>query len=255
MTVLTAYATDIGNEKSTNQDSLSIQTAQTDRGTVVLAIVCDGMGGLQKGELASANVILSFRKWFEEELSAQLYQGDGPDEIRNIWEKIIQDQNRKIAEYGRQNSIQLGTTLSMLLIIGNEKYLIGQVGDSRVYCLGSTLTQITEDQTVVNLDIKKGILTEEEAENDPRRNVLLQCIGASKNLLPEYYSGTPKSSDVFLVCSDGFRHKITKKELWDTLCPSEITDEDDMRVKLERLIELDKERRERDNITAVAIKL
>ena len=74
MALMTAYATDVGIEKNTNQDSLSIQTAQTDRGTVILAVVCDGMGGLQKGELASANVILAFRKWFEEKLPEELYR-------------------------------------------------------------------------------------------------------------------------------------------------------------------------------------
>lgn len=255
MSLMTAYATDVGIAKNTNQDSLSIQTAQTDRGTVILAIVCDGMGGLQKGELASANVILSFRKWFEEELPEELYGEDCLDVIRNSWETIIQDQNRKIADYGRRNGFQLGTTLSALLIIGNEKYLIAQVGDSRVYCLNSTITQITEDQTVVNLDIKKGILTEEQAENDPRRNVLLQCIGASRNLVPEYYTGIPNESDLFLVCCDGFRHKISSSEFLETLYPIRITSEGKLKEKLDYLVQLNMERMEHDNITAVAIRL
>ena len=255
MALMTAYATDFGIEKNTNQDSLSIQTAQTDRGTVILAVVCDGMGGLQKGELASANVILAFRKWFEEKLPEELYREGCLDVIRSSWETIMQDQNRRIADYGRQNGFQLGTTLSALLIIGREKYLIAQVGDSRVYRVNSAITQITEDQTVVNLDIRKGILTEEQAENDPRRNVLLQCIGASRNLVPEYYQGTPNDSDLFMICCDGFRHKIAPGEFFEALNPAGILSEEMLKEKLESLVRLNMERRERDNITAVAIRL
>lgn len=254
MEVLTAAYSDIGIKKATNQDSLCIKVADTSLGKVVLAVICDGMGGLAKGEVASASVINAFSEWFEQELPLQLGDGDR-DEIRYRWDRIIKEQNQRIAEYGRRIGIQLGTTVTALLIIDSTFMLIGHVGDSRVYRLDQKLEILTEDQTVVGREVRRGTLTPEQAKLDPRRNVLLQCIGASKLVEPQFMAGTPKRGEVYMLCSDGFRHMLSEAEIYHAFSPASLRDEAIMEQKAKELVELNKQRQETDNITVVLVKL
>ena len=254
MNVLTAYHTDVGIEKETNQDSLCIEIAETKIGTVVMAMVCDGMGGLSRGELASANVIRAFKNWFEKELPEQLSINNS-DDIKYHWDRLIKEQNQRIAEYGKKNHLQLGTTLTVLLIVDEHFTLIGHVGDTRAYLVSDKLEQITEDQTLVNLEIKRGNLKPEDVSTYSRKNVLLQCIGASKTVDPMFINGKANPGDVYLICSDGFRHEISEDEILSALRPAELTDEAAIEQKLKELTETNKQREEKDNITAVVVKI
>ncbi|MEW8985706.1 MAG: protein phosphatase 2C domain-containing protein [Bacillus sp. (in: firmicutes)] len=220
----------------------------------MLAFICDGMGGLAKGEVASASVVSAFSDWFENELPSQLTHNDF-DEIQYRWERIIREQNQRIAEYGRNIRIQLGTTLTALLLIDTKFMLIGHVGDSRVYRINTKLEVLTEDQTVVGREVRRGVLTPEQAKIDPRRNVLLQCIGASKLVEPEFIRGTPERGDVYMLCSDGFRHMISEDEIYQAFSPQELMDEAVMKNKAVELVELNKQRQELDNISVMLVKI
>ncbi len=251
-----AIHTDVGIRKDTNQDSLCIKQAQIDKGNILLAIVCDGMGGLEKGEVASATVINAFSQWFEKELPRQLATDDYEEEIRYRWERLIKEQNLIISEYGRNNRIQLGSTITALLIYENGKYVIGHVGDSRAYRIWNEgIEMLTTDQTVVANEIRLGRLTKEQAENDPRRNVLLQCIGASRIVEPEFFFGEVKSGECYMLCSDGFRHVVTDEEIQEGFAPHNNCEESSMKENIVRLIELNKTRGETDNISAILIKV
>ena len=143
--------TDIGNTKSTNQDSLLIKHASYCGGEVMLAVICDGMGGLSKGELASATVIKEFSKWFDEELPYEIEKLD-MNVIGEKWSLLLKELNIRIIEYGQLNHISLGTTFTGILMV-NDKYVIGHVGDTRVYFIGNGMMQLTEDQTFVAKNI------------------------------------------------------------------------------------------------------
>ncbi|MCH6268194.1 MULTISPECIES: PP2C family protein-serine/threonine phosphatase [Neobacillus] len=255
MEVLSTAVTDKGIKKPTNQDSLLIKVAETSMGEVVLAVICDGMGGLSKGEVASASVVRAFSEWFETELPEQLARKDW-DDIQYRWERIIKEQNQRIAEYGRRVRIQLGTTITALLLIDTTFMLIGHVGDSRVYRIGERQLEIlTEDQTVVARDLKRGTITPEQAKTDPRRNVLLQCIGASKLVEPEFIHGRATPGEVYMLCSDGFRHMLTEEEIFQAFSPQVLTDEAVMETHAITLVELNKQRQETDNITVLLVKI
>ncbi|WP_042462820.1 PP2C family protein-serine/threonine phosphatase [Neobacillus dielmonensis] len=255
MKVLTAAHTDIGTKKPTNQDSYCIKIAETSLGTVVLAVICDGMGGLAKGEVASASVINRFSEWFEQEFPTQIAQYQF-EEIQSSWEQIIQEQNVRIAAYGQKVGIQLGTTLTALLLIESKPMLIAHVGDTRVYRIDNDkLEVLTEDQTVVGREVRRGTLTPEQARFDPRKNVLLQCIGASRIVEPVFLSGNPSPGQVFMLCSDGFRNMITGEEIHQAFAPESLMDEAVMAEKAKALIELNKQRQETDNITVMLIKI
>lgn len=243
--------TDIGNVKDTNQDSVLIKHAMTEDGEVLMAVVCDGMGGLAHGELASATVVRAFDKWFDEELPRELEHIDM--QILGLkWSNMLKDLNQKILQYS-SNSKAMGTTFSGILFIG-QAYLIVHVGDSRVYQIGTGLHQLTEDQTYVAREIRNGNMTEEQAKQDRRRNMLLQCVGASKRVEPQVLSGTTKRG-AYMICSDGFRHEVSPAELYESLNPMNLSNKQTMHSKARYLIDLVKSRRERDNISVVLIKV
>lgn len=253
MKYMSAVHSDIGIKKSKNQDSMCLKIASIPSGEVALMVVCDGMGGLKKGELASATVIRTMSQWFENNLPNILKNGFSSQQVKEEWEKIIKENNEIINDYGESYRIQLGTTITSLLIVGDE-YVIGQVGDSRAYKLSDKIEQITEDQTVVQRDINLGILTEEEGRKDPRQNVLLQCIGASRVVEPVFQEGKITSGQEILLCSDGFRHLVEDDEIFAKLSPELMLDEKEMKNGLIELVELNKSRKEKDNITAMLIK-
>lgn len=187
MNFYTASHTDVGIKKDKNQDSYCILQAETPKGTVLLAMVCDGMGGLDKGEVASASIITAFKAWFCEKLPYTLSSDTYYDDVKYEWDRIIKTQNQEIAAYGRAHCIQLGSTVTAMIVFEDGKYLIGHVGDSRAYKISnSEISILTKDQTIVANEVRLGKLTPEEAARDPRRNVLLQCVGASRIVEPEY---------------------------------------------------------------------
>ena len=244
--------TDIGISKETNQDSVLVKHASCEIGEVMMAIICDGMGGLSKGELASATVIREFSKWFDEELPYELNRLD-MQVIGDKWSHLLKSLNTKILEYAQSRNISIGTTFSGILLVGRQ-YVIVHVGDTRVYHIGASLKQLTTDHTFIAREIKRGNMTPEQAQKDKRRNMLLQCVGASERLEPEIIVGETEN-DAYMVCSDGFRHEITENEIYESLNPTNLHNKKGMRANVKYLINLVKQRKEKDNISVVLIKV
>lgn len=253
MEFLTAVHTDIGIKKSTNQDSALLLEAKSDVGNVLLAVICDGMGGLAKGEVASAAVIRSFKDWFYTQLPEIMTLSDPKDRIFSSWEKIAFGCNDRIHDYSAKNSVTMGTTLIALLILGDKYYIIN-IGDSRAYRISDSLVQLTKDQTFVQREMDMGRMTYEEAKNSPQRNVLLQCIGASNFIEPDFFSGDVHTGEVYMLCSDGFRHIISSDEIYERLNPYVLVNEQSMNDNAVYLTELNKYRQELDNITVLLVK-
>ena len=244
--------TDIGISKDTNQDSVLIKHAMADGKEILLAVVCDGMGGLSKGELASATVIRAFARWFDEELPFELENVD-LQVIGAKWSLLLKELNAQILEYSKENGIEgVGTTFSGILFI-DDQYVIGHVGDTRIYHIGSSMTQLTTDQTFVAREISRGTMTLEQAKTDKRRNLLLQCIGASKVVEPQIICGKTEKG-AYMLCSDGFRHEITEAEIYESLNPINLMNKDAMHNNAKYLIEQNKSREEKDNISVLLIK-
>lgn len=163
MRVIAAAETDAGICKPINQDGYCIKIAQTPAGQVALAAVCDGMGGLEKGELASATAVRAFSAWFDQTLPGLLPELDWM-RVSEMWRAMIHDVDVRLHEYGAAHGLELGTTVTAILIYGG-KYLIAHVGDTRVYEVGGVLRQLTEDHTVVEREVQAGLLTPEAAES------------------------------------------------------------------------------------------
>lgn len=248
---ISAAHTDKGIRKSINQDSVCLCTAATESGEIVLAAVCDGMGGLSSGEHASAIMAREASMWFEQQLPKLVGRGDLIDfsRFQSDFEALIRRAGKMIRQ---SSSGESGTTISAVLLFDGQYFTVN-VGDSRVYRITDHLQQLTKDQSYVQREVDAGHMTEEEARNHPRRNVLLQCVGAGDFVIPDFTKGFCQPGDCFLVCSDGFRHTLKNEELEDAFYMEGIPTENDLENILARLTDINKARKEKDNISAIAV--
>ncbi|MBO7473277.1 MAG: serine/threonine-protein phosphatase [Ruminococcus sp.] len=248
MKYIAACDTDAGISKYINQDSVCVKTAETGSGKAALILVCDGMGGLSRGELASAEVIRSFAEWFDSEFPFELPDWNWETAARNVISRLRR-LNAIMVDYGMHEDIQLGTTATGIIAV-DSKFMTFHVGDTRIYKISDKLSQLTDDHTFVNREVKNGRMTPEEAKTDPRRNALVQCVGVTADIFPEVKLGDLESGANYMICSDGFRHVLTEKELFEELSPERTVTKADMQKKLRELIDTVKAREENDNITA-----
>lgn len=253
MEYIASASTDIGITKNTNQDSLAVKGITVEGRKCVLGILCDGVGGLQMGELASATMVKAFARWMTERMPYLFVNGITEEVVRSEWAALIGEYNDKIRTFGKENKASMGTTLAALLLM-DDKYYIVNIGDSRVYEIRERASVLTRDQTIVERELELGKITPERAKTDPRKNILLQCIGVSDKVYPEFFSGERKQDTVYMLCSDGFRHEITPEEIYEYFKPDNMTTIGQMKENELALIELNKQRQERDNISVVTIR-
>lgn len=208
------YLTDPGKVRTHNEDSLVIMTNKNGES---LMIVADGMGGHRSGEIASSIVVSHVGKSFSSKESL------GTKEEAKEWMKtVISESNVLIYKYTIDNpdSMGMGTTIVMSLI-SKDFLLFGNIGDSSGYVLKNNhLHKITVDHTLVNLLVKSGELTEEEAREHPRRNVLMRALGTNMSVEMDIFD-VETDVDGVLLCSDGLTNmlkddQITKVLLEDT---------------------------------------
>lgn len=243
---------DIGSCKKNNQDGVYAIKADTMQGQIILAVVCDGVGGLSFGEEASAKTILEFKNWVRSYFSQY---GNQPIDLRNIeneWRKLIFDLNKLLVDKGREMQTQIGTTLTAMLIVGGQ-YIIAHVGDSRAYEISSDLVQLTKDQTFVAREVELGRMTMQEALVDERRHMLLQCVGQSMEIEPLFFYGDVKSNTNYLLCSDGFYNSFSPQEIMSQCVYISGLNEIRMDAILMQAISVCKDRNEKDNISAIMI--
>ena len=162
MDFIVSGATDIGNVKKTNQDSYNVKVISTRMGKMVFAIVCDGMGGLSMGELASATVVHDFNQWVLNRLPLITAEKKINERtIREDWENLIIASNEKISAFGKQQGFAIGTTLTAMLLTQDSLYIVN-VGDTRAYQLTDKLVRLTDDQTLVARKKKQKLIQEEQ---------------------------------------------------------------------------------------------
>jgi len=227
-----------------NEDSFFAE-ANEKRG---LFIVADGMGGHAAGEVASEMAVQIISR----ELAGitEINNGDNAaavkvaEAVKKANSKIYE---RTITEVDKQG---MGTTASVLILTGS-RYLIGQVGDSRVYLLrDGKLRQLTKDHSYVQEQVDAGFLTPEQARYHPYSNVITRCVGASDSVEPDTYNGEVKTGDVYLVASDGLTGMVDDRRLQQLLfsraTPGRVVD---------ALISEANGRGGLDNITAIVVQV
>ncbi len=233
-----SYNTDIGKVRLTNEDQANATVNA--KGDVFL-IVCDGMGGQNKGELASSIAVSHLIDDFNSSRFMSLLEVQ-------IWlNRHIRAVNKYIYNEARQNTLYrgMGTTLTAVILFKN--YMVyAQIGDSRLYMIkGHDLVQMTKDQTYVNYLYNTGQITKEEMATHPRRHMLMNALGTYPSVEIDIQTKTYNNQRL-LLCSDGLYNNVS-----ETTIASILKGEDTPEEKVNELISIANANGGSDNIGIV----
>ena len=232
-----SYLTDPGQVRDHNEDSVTI--VKNEAGEILMA-VADGMGGHKGGEIASSIAITHIGKRFVDTSSV-----GSKDDAINFLKEVVSEANMLLYKYTENNpeSIGMGTTIVMALLT-NEFLLFGNIGDSSGFVIkDKKLYKITNDHTLVNLLVKSGEITEEEAKDHPRKNVLMRALGANITVEMDVFDVETDISGI-LLCSDGLTNMLDERQI-ETVLDSDL----DIDAKVQKLINKANNRGGTDNIS------
>jgi serine/threonine protein phosphatase PrpC len=202
-------------------------------------VVADGMGGHDAGDLASEAIVQSLQG---------MPEIGSPGVLADTFQERISNANEQIRQLSaeRGNNV-IGSTLVGLLIFG-EAFRCVWSGDSRAYLLrGDTLTQLSRDHTEVQELLDRGLLSQAEADNYPRKNVITHAIGVSDLVHLDFVDGVVQTGDTFLLCSDGLTTHVSSQEIGEVMAGRRA------REICEQLVELALDRGGTDNVTVNSV--
>lgn len=231
------YLTDPGKVRDHNEDSVTIVKNVSDE---ILMAVADGMGGHRGGEIASSIAINVITKRF-----SQIKTVGSKEEAISWIRKIISEANMEIYKYTKEHPESDGMGTTVVLAIQTKKFLLfGNIGDSSGYVIkNKKLHKITMDHTLVNMLVRSGELTEEEAKNNPRKNILMRALGAVVDVEMDVFDVTDDVEGI-LLCSDGLTNMLTEEQIMKVLNEEHTGPE-----KLQKLIIKSNNRGGTDNIS------
>ncbi len=240
--------TDVGRKRTGNEDAYASDPAHG------IFIVCDGMGGHNAGEVASARAIEVVSKYVIDhyEVMKQLSENPTPQTsqaAQALVEAAVQSACADIYRQAQADAAKrgMGTTFVGLFVAG-DKAIIGHVGDSRIYLLRQGQAhRLTEDHTLISAQLKAGTITKAEALKSPYRNVITRAVGIQESVQVDTLAMDMMPGDLFMLCSDGLHGYLTDEETpivlgaapWDQLP--------------KKLIDLANTRGGKDNITAIVV--
>lgn len=234
------FLTDRGQVRSHNEDSGGI--FPNDYGQY-LAIIADGMGGHQAGDVASkmATSIIE-KKW------RSMERLNSPEEAEEWLENALLDMNTSIYQHSleKEECQGMGTTIVIAICV-DEFITVAHIGDSRCYLYNDfNFKQITEDHSLVNALVQSGQISKEDALQHPRKNVVLRALGTSETVEPDIQTISWENGDKLLLCSDGLTDKVRDHELADYLKSAR-----DMEELGRQLVDLANERGGEDNVSLI----
>ena len=222
-----------------NEDSFSCVS----REKWSLYVVADGMGGHDAGEVASRIAVETVCR----EIEANVKQNEDP--LRLI-EHAVQQANSEVKKEGAHRGSNMGTTLSLALVDDNTAY-IANVGDSRVYWVeDGSITQITEDHSLVAKLVAAGKMTKEEARNHPKSNLLYRTIGTDESITVDTFRVDLKKGGHLMLCTDGLWGEVSDEDIHHA-----IFSRNDAQAASEELVRMANAHGGNDNITTVVVKV
>lgn len=239
-----AGRSDVGKVRQGNEDALFADEA---RGVFIVA---DGMGGHVAGEVASQIVT----EMVGPGVSRAVEEGYSGEDLQERALELIEDANRAIMERADNEPEKrgMGTTVTLLALMPDSRYLFQQVGDSRGYLLrDGALTQITRDHTVVQQQVDRGALAPEQARDHPLSHILTRALGTEFDVETDTYSDQVKPGDLLLLCSDGLSGMLPDEEIKRILLSST----GDVQELADGLVDAANEAGGLDNITALVVKI
>jgi len=242
---------DIGQRRKLNEDTMLID----DR--LGLFIVADGMGGHAAGEVASAESVEAILSMFNNDkaLLDRIRASEAPPDkdlhkASRLIESSIQFACYHVRGLAEVDSAKegMGTTISALVLAGHVGFT-GQVGDSRVYYVrGDKALQLTEDHTLVNWQLKEGLITPEQARKAKNRNVITRAVGSRDYVQVDIQSFPVQQGDMFMLCSDGLHEYVELDEIPQIM-------EKEPELACMHFVRLANDRGGKDNVTCIAVRL
>lgn len=237
--------TDIGQKRTVNEDRAAMFVRSD---FVSLGVVADGMGGHNAGDVASEMAISLLKKQFD---IAPAEQFETVDSVQSWFKQVVKELNTAIYTHSltNENCQGMGTTL-LAVIFSQDIKVLCHIGDSRAYeFVHNELNQLTKDHSYVNVLVENGEISEEEAENHPKKNLIIKSLGTEKSIEPDIFPLSISTYAYLLLCTDGLSNKVNKDEMSKILGESTPT----VREKGIRLIQLANEHGGEDNISLVLI--
>jgi len=245
--IVSGGMTDVGRLRTNNEDSFRILEALN------LFVLSDGMGGEAHGEIASSLAVETIAEscsGSKNDSNATLsgLENDNWVEATRRLQTAVQEANFKIFQSAQENPEQRGMGATVTAAWANEGRLsVAHVGDSRAYLLRSgNLQQLTNDHSLVAEQVRRGIITPQQAEESEMQSVLLRALGAHIDVEVDVDEVAIYPRDVLLLCSDGLTRMVTEPEIAGTLQA-----ETDPAAAAQKLIDLANERGGQDNITVI----
>ncbi len=233
--------TDIGVVRSHNEDD--VRTGMTE--DAAWAVVCDGMGGANAGEVASQNGVQVIS-----DSIIKNYNIDSSDKtVKYILQSSVHDANTVIFNLSNEYEklAGMGTTVVAGIVRDGMAYIV-HAGDSRAYLIRENeIRRLTRDHSVVQELVDMGTITQDQARIHPQRNIITKCLGVHPTVEPEYSESPVEPGDLILFCSDGLTAYITDEEILS------LAKRLDPSAMIRMLVEEAKARGGSDNITVAVI--
>lgn len=234
--------TDKGQVRESNQDAYAVGELPNE---VAWAVVCDGMGGANGGDIASKLAV----KVISEKINASYNDKMQDSSIRNLLESAINAANIEVYDFAmsRPELVGMGTTV-VCTIVRNGFAQIAHVGDSRAYIASDNeLKQITTDHSYVQNLISLGEITEEEAKNHPQKNIITRAVGVDDFVEVDFSEASLTEKDTLILCTDGLSNYVSDNELLEDVS------DDQYYAFADRLVKRANSQGGGDNITVVAM--
>jgi protein phosphatase len=237
---------DVGRVRELNEDNWRWEPLSED---LALYAVADGMGGHDRGEVASRIAIDTLFQSAQRRVG-QLNGRDAPA-MRDLLREAMQEANRAVVAEGERNDSNMGTTLCAALVYDERRGVVGNVGDSRVYLMrGEALSQVSQDHSLVAYLVQLGELTAAEARNHPSGNILVRSIGSQAEVEVDIFQLDIVGGDRLLLCSDGLWGEASDEEISGVL-RNQPSPQDACRA----LVEIANSHGGRDNTTLIVVNL
>ena len=235
--------TDKGLVREINQDACRTGILSD---SVGFAIVCDGMGGANAGDVASTTAVGAITGYI-----TKSYRGAmGPSDLEKIAKNALESANIQLYDMALNSPEYAGMgTTADLVIVSGKSAVIAHVGDSRVYLVNDTITQLTRDHSVVQSLIESGKITPEDAKVHPRKNVITRAIGSEETVAVDLTSLELNEGDILLLCTDGLTNFVEPSDI------AAILKTDDLSGATDLLIQKANKNGGGDNITVVAVSI
>ncbi len=237
--------TDIGLVRQNNQDAYGVSVHEDSKSTI--CVVCDGMGGVAGGQVASRIAVDTFLC----EIQKLLLPNMSPEELEKVSFHAVSLANQAIekAADASEEYANMGTTL-VSAVSYSEGVVITNVGDSRAYYITeSGIVKITRDHSVVQTMVEHGDITAEEARRHPSRNLITRALGPDTVSQCDGYICPMETGSYLLLCTDGLVNTVTDQEML-----FEVIHGDNPDTCLQRLLEISKKQGASDNVTAVLMR-